>query len=145
MSELVSENGLMLTAQPNVGLPSRTGGRIVYPNATPDYFAEFAAQARRLGARAIGGCCGTTPSQIAAIRQAVEERREPRLQLSVVERDVVAPFVRTDAKTQLQEKLEAGEWVVSVELDPPKGTNIEPCSGVSQVPSRSRAASTSST
>ena len=45
----------MLTAQPNVGLPSRLGGRIVYPNATPDYFAEFAAQARRLGARGIAG------------------------------------------------------------------------------------------
>ena len=66
-------NGLPLTAQPNVGLPSRSGGRIVYPHATPDYFAEFAAQARSRGAGMIGGCCGTTPAQIAAIRAAVEE------------------------------------------------------------------------
>jgi homocysteine S-methyltransferase len=133
MSDLVGLNGLMLTAQPNVGMPSRTGGRLVYPNATPDYFAEFAAQARRLGARLIGGCCGTTPAQIAAIRQAVEEGREPRLALSVLERDVVAPVVRSAAKTQLQEKLEAGEWVVSVELDPPKGTNTENMLRVSQL------------
>jgi methionine synthase / methylenetetrahydrofolate reductase(NADPH) len=116
-----------------VGMPSRTGGRLVYPNATPDYFAEFAAQARRLGARVIGGCCGTTPSQIAAIRQAVEERREPRLTLAVLERDVIAPVARTTAKTKLQEKLEAGEWVVSVELDPPKGTNTENMLRVSQL------------
>ncbi len=133
MAELVGENGLLLTAQPNVGLPTRSAGRIVYPNATPDYFAEFAAQARRLGARIVGGCCGTTPSQIGAIRQAVEEEREPRLRLSVVERDVVAPIVRANEQTQLQRKLEAGEWVVSVELDPPKGSNTENMLRVSQL------------
>ena len=71
-------NGTPLSAQPNVGLPSRSGGRLVYPNATPNYFAEFAAQARHLGARIIGGCCGTTPSQIAAICTAVEAEREPQ-------------------------------------------------------------------
>ena len=48
MSE--TANGIPLSAQPNVGLPARSGGRLVYPNATPDYFAEFAAQARSLGA-----------------------------------------------------------------------------------------------
>ena len=121
-------NGIALTAQPNVGLPSRSGGRIVYPNATPDYFAEFAAQARRLGARIIGGCCGTTPAQIAAIRAAVEELREPRVPVEVLERvetEVAAILPRQTGQTRLQRKLEAGEWVVSVELDPPKGTNME--------------------
>jgi methionine synthase / methylenetetrahydrofolate reductase (NADH) len=118
-------NGPALTAQPNVGLPSRSGGRIIYPNATPDYFAEFAAQARNLGARIIGGCCGTTPAQIAAIRAAVEEQREPRLPMFVVEREEEAPRRTAAEKTLLQRKLEAGEWTVSVELDPPKGTNME--------------------
>jgi len=121
-------NGLALTAQPNVGLPSRSGGRIVYPNATPDYFAEFAAQARRLGARIIGGCCGTTPAQIAAIRAAVEAEREPRLPVEVLERveiEVAAIRPQQTGETLLQRKLDDGEWVVSVELDPPKGTNME--------------------
>ncbi|HEY7196081.1 MAG TPA: bifunctional homocysteine S-methyltransferase/methylenetetrahydrofolate reductase [Gaiellaceae bacterium] len=125
MADLSGGDGLVLTAQPNVGLPSRSGGRLVYPNATPDYFAEFAAEARSLGAGLIGGCCGTTPAQIAAIRQAVDEAREPRIRLSVFERDEVVPVVRREAKTALQRKLEAKEWVVSVELDPPKGTNTE--------------------
>jgi homocysteine S-methyltransferase len=121
-------NGLALTAQPNVGLPSRSGGRIVYPNATPDYFAEFAAQARNLGARVVGGCCGTAPAQIAAIRAAVEEEREPRVPLVAIERDLVeVAAIRSGQprETRLQHKLEAGEWVVSVELDPPKGSNME--------------------
>src|SRR5215213_3421661 len=106
-------NGVALSAQPNVGLPSRSGGRIIYPNATPDYFSEFAAQARNLGARIIGGCCGTTPAQIAAIRAAVEEAREPRVAMLVVEREVTAPALRAKEKTLLQRKLEAEEWVVS--------------------------------
>ena len=124
-------NGFPLTAQPNVGLPARSGGRIVYPNATPDYFAEFAAQARSLGARVIGGCCGTTPAQIAAIRAAVEEEREPRVPLFVVDRDVVSRPKAAPGRTLLEERLERGEWVVSVELDPPKGTNIEAMLAVS--------------
>ncbi len=126
-------NGVALTAQPNVGLPSRSGGRLIYPNATPDYFSEFAAQARNLGARVIGGCCGTTPAQIAAIRSAVEEHREPRVPLVAVERDVEEAAARVagaPGRTLLQTRLEAGEWVVSVELDPPKGTNMASMLGV---------------
>jgi homocysteine S-methyltransferase len=118
-------DGIALTAQPNVGLPSRSGGRIVYPHATPDYFGEFAAQARDFGARIIGGCCGTTPAQIAAIHAALEQKRQPRLPMFVVEREIVAPARRVSGPTLLQRRLEAGEWVVSVELDPPKGTNME--------------------
>jgi methionine synthase / methylenetetrahydrofolate reductase(NADPH) len=133
MSSLVGVNGLMLTAQPNVGLPSRSDGRIVYPNATPDYFAEFAAQARALGARIVGGCCGTMPAQIAAIRQAVEEERQPRVFFEVLERDVIVPVVRRAEQTLLCRMLTAGEWVVSVELDPPKGTNMENMLRVSTV------------
>ena len=59
-----------LAALPNIGLASLAGGRVIYPHATPEYFAEFAAHARELGARVIGGCCGTTPAEIAAIRSA---------------------------------------------------------------------------
>ena len=126
LTDMATEaGGIPLTAQPNVGLPSRRGGALVYPNATADYFAEFAAQARNRGARIIGGCCGTTPAQIAAIAAAVEEEREPRMRFAAVEREAPAALARPSEKTGLQRKLEAGEWVVSVELDPPKGTNTE--------------------
>src|SRR6476469_7875215 len=77
----MGKNGKPLAALPNVGLASLAGGRVIYPHATPEYFAEFAAHARDLGAKVIGGCCGTTPAEIAAIRSAVEEKRIPRAPL----------------------------------------------------------------
>ena len=69
--------GVPLAALPNIGLASLAGGRVVYPHSTPDYFAEFAAQAVALGARIVGGCCGTTPAQIEAIRDAFDDGRAP--------------------------------------------------------------------
>ena len=85
------DGDLPLAALPNVGLASLSGGRVIYPHATPEYFAEFAAHARQLGARLIGGCCGTTPLEIAAIASAVEQEREPSAPLDVVERELVEP------------------------------------------------------
>src|SRR5205809_6822348 len=73
--EQMRGDGRVLAALPNIGLASLAGGRVIYPHATPDYFAEFAAHARELGARVIGGCCGTTPAEIAAIRAAIDEKR----------------------------------------------------------------------
>ena len=67
---------------------------IVFPHATPEYFAEFAAHAHELGARIIGGCCGTTPTEIAAIRGAVDEERRPRAPLVVRERELVVAAPR---------------------------------------------------
>ena len=89
-----ADGGPPLAALPNVGLASLSGGRVIYPHATPEYFAEFAAHARQLGARLIGGCCGTTPLEIAAIASAVEEEREPSAPLDVVERELVEPRPR---------------------------------------------------
>src|SRR5919106_143168 len=65
--EQMRQDGRPLVAMPNIGLASLAGGRVIYPHATPEYFAEFAAQARALGARIIGGCCGATPAEITAI------------------------------------------------------------------------------
>ncbi|MGH3025829.1 MAG: homocysteine S-methyltransferase family protein, partial [Gaiellaceae bacterium] len=79
--EQMQGGGLPLAALPNIGLASLSGGRVIYPHAAPEYFAEFAAHASNLGARVIGGCCGTTPAEIAAIRAAVEEHRAPRAPL----------------------------------------------------------------
>ena len=116
------DGGPPLAALPNVGLASLSGGRVIYPHATPEYFAEFAAHARRLGARLIGGCCGTTPLEIAAIASAVEEEREPSAPLDVMERALPEPRLDGGAEeTELARMLRAGEWVTCVELDPPKG------------------------
>jgi homocysteine S-methyltransferase len=125
-------NGVPLAAMPNIGLASLAGSRVVYPHATPDYFAEFAAQARELGARVIGGCCGTTPTQIAAIASAVREERKPRAPFVFAERERLVAEVALARETELARKLREQEWVVSVQLDPPKGANPEALLDVSR-------------
>ena len=112
-----------LAALPNVGLASLSAGRVVYPHATPDYFADFAAHAARLGARLIGGCCGTTPTEIAAIRNAILEHREPSVPIVVRPREDRAPRTGAPVDTKLQRMLREQRFVVSVELDPPRGGN----------------------
>jgi len=117
--------GLPLAALPNIGLASVVGGRVVYPHSTPDYFAEFAVQAVGLGARIVGGCCGTTPAQIAAVRAAFEAGRAPRAAIEVDEPEVALTVARQEPESGLARAFREGEWVVSVELDPPKGGSLE--------------------
>jgi homocysteine S-methyltransferase len=114
-----------LAALPNVGLASMSGQRIVFPHATPAYFGEFAAQARSLGAAIIGGCCGTTPAQIAAIRAAVDENVAPSGSLLVREREQATEVAAAAEPTRLQQLLADGEFVISVQLDPPLGANAD--------------------
>ena len=124
LNEMHDADGkLALAAMPNMGLASLSGSRVVFPHATPDYFADFAAHARDLGAKIIGGCCGTTPTEIAAIRSAVDEDRSPRTRLVVRERELVVSAAEPERETLLQRKLREREFVVSVEIDPPRGGN----------------------
>lgn len=134
----------LFSAQPNAGLPTRIDNRFFYV-ATPDYFADYALRFAQAGVRLIGGCCGTTPRHIAAMRNALDEQygirttvsasmKEEVVQLQpsglsngqvaiarLLEEEVILP--QGGSMTRLQEKLAAGEFVVSVELDPPKGLN----------------------
>ena len=66
---------LPLSAMPNAGFPQRIGDRTVYPKSSPEYFALFAGEAAGLGARIIGGCCGTTPDHIRAMAEAIKKFR----------------------------------------------------------------------
>ena len=119
--EQMSGSGKPLAALPNVGLASLAGQRVIFPHTTPEYFADFAAHAQELGARIIGGCCGTTPTQIAAIRDAVDAGRRSSVPMVVRERQVVVAVTEPERETLLQQKLRSGEFVVSVEIDPPRG------------------------
>jgi methionine synthase / methylenetetrahydrofolate reductase (NADH) len=121
--EQMGTDGKPLAALPNVGLASLSGGRVIYPHATPEYFTEFAAHARDLGAKVIGGCCGTTPAEISAIRSAVEEERKPRAPLVFDAPELVVALGEEKRETGLSRTLAEGEWVVSVQLDPPLGGN----------------------
>jgi len=119
--EQMQADGRRLAALPNIGLASLAGGRVIYPHATPEYFAEFAAHARSLGAAVIGGCCGTTPAEITAIRSAVEADRKPRARLELAERELATSLGEELRETGLATTLRSGEWAVTIQLDPPLG------------------------
>jgi methionine synthase / methylenetetrahydrofolate reductase(NADPH) len=125
LEQMRAATDLPLAAKANAGLPNVSTGRVVYPNASPEYFGEYAAHALALGAVLIGGCCGTTPEHVAAIRRAVSERRPPAVALQLVERELPIRAEAETVETLLEAKLRKGEFVVSVELDPPKGGNVE--------------------
>src|SRR5215813_1766271 len=63
IAERMRSAGIPLCVQPNAGLPRNIDGRLLYM-ATPEYFDVFARRMIQLGARMIGGCCGTTPDHI---------------------------------------------------------------------------------
>lgn len=66
--------GAIIVAKGNCGMPELTDDGIKY-NGTPQLMADYARLARNAGARIIGGCCGTTPEHLAAMRQALEGHR----------------------------------------------------------------------
>src|SRR4029434_7119517 len=105
-----------LAALPNIGLASLAGGRVIYPHATPDYFAEFAAHARDLGAKLIGGCCGTNPAEVGGSASPGAECRKPRARLEFAERELVVALGGEAAETGLARALRTGEFVVSAQL-----------------------------
>ncbi|WP_376791268.1 bifunctional homocysteine S-methyltransferase/methylenetetrahydrofolate reductase [Thermoflexus sp.] len=110
-----------LVVMPNAGWPEMAAGRLRYP-ATPDYFAEYASRFLALGVRILGGCCGTTPEHIAAMRRVLEARSEPSAEEHrPILRAVTPPAHAKPEPTDLARRLRAGFFVVSVEVDPPRG------------------------
>jgi homocysteine S-methyltransferase len=127
LEEMAEATSLPLCAQPNAGLPRTVRDRQIYL-ASPEYVAEYARRMIELGVRFVGGCCGTTPEHVRAIRAAVEEARAPKrgpAETSVVvgalraaEPAPVAP-VPLSERSRWGAKLAAGKPVVSVEILPP--------------------------
>ena len=119
--------GMPVSAMPNAGLPHRQGGRFQYL-ASPGYFGEFAARAVEAGATLVGGCCGTTPAHVRAMRERLAshlpaERLAPGAEVRVLAR-APAPIEAGPGAPEppllarLREK-----FLVSVEIDPPRGVS----------------------
>ena len=120
---------LPLSGQPNAGLPARVEGRFFY-FATPEYFGTFARQAADLGIAYIGGCCGTTPAHIAAMRAAIRpQKAHAQIRPAVITTTVPVDLNPSDSlpPTPFAERLAERAFVVSVEIDPPRGLNPAKC------------------
>ena len=120
--------GIRLFAAPNTGVPRYQAGLFVYPDSSPDYFGWFAREAARRGARLVGGCCGSTPEHIRAVAKAlasITPERAPAPAPAISSAGVVEPRPARSKTSALAGKLARGEFVVSMQLDPPKGTDAE--------------------
>src|SRR5512135_936520 len=94
--------------KPNAGWPEQVGGRIMYP-ADPDYFGEYAAAFRAAGAHIVGGCCGTTPQHIAAMRRALDAAPLAESNHLAVASEEEPSVGAADQPTDFAQKLAAGK------------------------------------
>ncbi len=111
--------GARCAAIPNAGFPQAVGGRMMYP-ATPEYFGEYARIFRAIGASVVGGCCGTRPEHIAAMRRALDDTAVPPPVIQVFEPAGEELADQPEHPTELSRKLAAGQFVVTVEMHPPR-------------------------
>jgi len=122
-------SGRPIVAMPNAGFPKRVGDRIVYPRSSPEYFAQFAVEAAALGVRILGGCCGTTPEHIRALAEATRTMGPARAASAAATHVEVAAAARREPRREpesvLWRKIQDGKFVVSVEIDPPRGAQLE--------------------
>ncbi len=121
------------SVMPNAGLPQRLADRFVY-SAAPEYLAAMTARMLAAGARIVGGCCGTTPAHIAAMRATLDLARPlpgPEVHRSVATAvrpatDAGRPVATSELPpTRLAAALAAGQFAISVEIDPPRSIRIE--------------------
>jgi homocysteine S-methyltransferase len=114
---------LPLVAMPNAGMPRNVDGRNIYL-CSPEYMASFARKFVRAGVQFIGGCCGTTPNHIRAMKSAI---RAMDAQQTATPRAARTPIVTETPPAPLAERskigrlVASGQFITLVEIVPPRG------------------------
>jgi len=114
---------LPLAAMPNAGLPRAVEGRNVYL-CSPEYMASFARKAIAAGAQMVGGCCGTTPNHIRAMRSAMRAiDTQTRIEVggAAPAAEIEAPPAPLAERSRIGSLLAAGAFLTLVDIAPPKG------------------------
>jgi homocysteine S-methyltransferase len=148
------ESGLPVWAVPNAGLPRRVDDRLLYVS-TAEYFGVYARRMYKLGVKMVGGCCGTTPDHVKRIAAAARmvgsssaeparadgQSYPPEAEVEVANRGSdtfqswsayppeglpgAAKCAQFAERSRLARKIARGKFVVSVEVNPPVGLNLE--------------------
>ena len=129
-----ADSAAPLIIMPNAGFPERVEGRFYYPSS-PEYFARQTDAFLAQGACIVGGCCGTTPMHIRAMRAALDgwlANAHGPVEPSALVVEDLAPSAKADygvagavTPTGVLSKLRAGKFVISVEVDPPRSFTAE--------------------
>lgn len=126
MEQMVLTSRAPLSAMPNAGFPSYMDGRIIY-FSTPAYMADYTRRMVEIGVRIVGGCCGTTPVHVAAMRDALAavEAPPPRRLAVPVPTEAAAAPTPSSPPTALAARL-GRRFAIAVEVPPPRGTQEGP-------------------
>ena len=133
MEEMRARTEVPLSALPNAGLPAEADGRLVYLSS-PAYMAELASRMAEAGVTVIGGCCGTAPEHISAMRDALRKRPGRRVAKLKAGSKAKTEAPASDAAGQAQTVPQAEptglaqalgkRFVVTVEVHPPRGFDV---------------------
>jgi homocysteine S-methyltransferase len=114
-----------LAAMPNAGMPRAVEGRNIYL-CSPEYMASFARKAIAAGAQIVGGCCGTTPNHIRAMRsamRAIDAQARVTGSGAAPELNTETPPTPLGHRSRIGSLIEQGAFVTLVEIVPPKGVD----------------------
>jgi homocysteine S-methyltransferase len=113
--------GAKFWVKPNAGWPEHVGGRVMYA-AAPEYFRDYVLEFWKAGANIIGGCCGTTPEHIAAMRKSLDSHTDIKVE-SIQTSEVLqtSEVPGAEPPSELAQKLTVGKFIFAVEMDPPRG------------------------
>ena len=118
----LGDAGLPLSVMPNAGYPVVARAQVRY-QGKPEYFARELSRLAAEGVRILGGCCGTTPQHIAALRTALDALPETLPAAPAAKpAEAAKPVVEMD--DAFLRKLRAGQRVIAVELDSPKDADL---------------------
>lgn len=119
---------LPVIVQPNAGVPKHVDGRLIYMTS-PEYLTTYALRYVALGARAVGGCCGTGPGHIRDIVRSVRPLAATQKSHIAVAGPTEVPLRArppVGGTSRFGAKLAAGQWLTSVEITPPRGYDLGP-------------------
>src|SRR6516165_8639641 len=114
---------LPLAAMPNAGMPRAIEGRNIYL-CSPEYMASFARKAIAAGAQLVGGCCGTTPNHIRAMRsamRAMDGHARTADGSATVEVNIETPPAPLHERSRVGALIEEKKFIALVEIAPPRG------------------------
>ncbi len=123
ISEIRKYLAVPFSVFPNAGYPTLIEGRTFFLSS-PEYFNKYAKKFLEIGVNLIGGCCGTTPKHIGAMKEAVVGRKVREITLiEVEEKGKIIPKIEKE-KNLFLEKLNK-EFVLTVEISPPRNSDYE--------------------
>ena len=128
LEKIIKETDLPLIVQPNAIAPKQIGGRTINM-CSPEYFTTYAMRYAALGAKGIGGCCGTSPDDILDMARSINPLSRTQAHKAILIQDnntaISKEAVPFSERSSFAKKLAEKKWVTNVEIVPPQGFELQ--------------------